>query len=103
MPMNSRSWTEANMLYGEALLYLDGPSRDGESAMLVAQAIEQTKRVQPEVLNALARTWPLDMATHRFQDRHVFWTVIQKLHHCMTALFDRHGLPTWAGAEHVCN
>ena len=72
MPMNSRSWTEANMLYGEALLYLDGPSRDGESAMLVAQAIEQTKRVQPEVLNALARTWPLDMATHRFQDRHVF-------------------------------
>ncbi|CAK9079354.1 Uncharacterized protein SCF082_LOCUS37863 [Durusdinium trenchii] len=24
----------ANMLYGEALLYLDGPSRDGESAML---------------------------------------------------------------------
>ncbi|CAK9028845.1 unnamed protein product [Durusdinium trenchii] len=58
----------ANMLYGEALLYLDGPSRDGESAMLVAQAIEQTKRVQPEVLNALARTWPLDMATHRFQE-----------------------------------
>ena len=60
--------TEANMLYAEALLYLDGASRYGESAQLVAQALAQTKRVQTEVLNALSHTWPLDIATHRFQD-----------------------------------
>lgn len=60
--------TEANMLYAEALLYLDGASRYGESAELVAQALQQTKRVQTEVLNALSHTWPLDIATHRFQD-----------------------------------
>ena len=56
------------MLYAEALLYLDGASRYGESAQLVAQALAQTKRVQTEVLNALSHTWPLDIATHRFQD-----------------------------------
>ena len=60
------------MLYAEALLYLDGAARDGESAMLVAQALEQTKRVQSEVLNALARTWPIEVATERFQDRFIF-------------------------------
>eukprot|EP00434_Breviolum_minutum_P002188 symbB.v1.2.001926.t1/scaffold55.1/size374282/8 len=58
----------ANMLYAEALLYLDGASRYGESAELVAQALQQTKRVQTEVLNALSHTWPLDIATHRFQE-----------------------------------
>lgn len=58
----------ANVLYAEALLFLDGASRTGESALLMAQALEQTRQVHMEVLNALTKTWPLELASQRFQE-----------------------------------
>ena len=61
--------SKANVLYAEALLFLDGASRTGESALLMAQALEQTRQVQMEVLNALTKTWPLELASQRFQEK----------------------------------
>ena len=56
------------MLYAEALLFLDGPSRSGESAALMAHAMAQTRSVPREVLEALGNTWPLDIAARQFED-----------------------------------
>lgn len=57
------------MLYAEALLYLDGASQQGESVLLMAQAMDNERRMDREVLNALSRTWPLQQAALRFQAR----------------------------------
>jgi len=35
----------------------------------MAQALEQTRQVQMEVLNALTKTWPLELASQRFQEK----------------------------------
>ena len=48
---------------------MDGSSRFGESAALVAHAMSQLQDVQHEVLEALGRTWPLDVAKRKFEDR----------------------------------
>ncbi|CAJ1349188.1 unnamed protein product [Effrenium voratum] len=61
----------ANLLYGEALLHMDGASKLGESAQLAAQAMQHTRQVQPEVLQALSATWPLDVAARRFQETYL--------------------------------
>ncbi|CAE7631783.1 unnamed protein product [Symbiodinium sp. CCMP2456] len=58
----------ANFLYAEALLFMDGSSRFGESAALVAHAMSQLRDVQHEVLEALGRTWPLDLAKRKFEE-----------------------------------
>ena len=47
---------------------MDGSSRFGESAALVAQAMSQLRDVPHEVLEALGRTWPLDFAKQKFED-----------------------------------
>ena len=59
---------EANLLYAESLLYMDGPEPLGESPHLAAQGLQMTRRVPREVLTALERTWPLEVATRRYQD-----------------------------------
>ena len=58
----------ASVLYAEALLVMDGPSRLGESAAMMAYAVSQTRKVPREVLEALGRTWPMDVAMRRFEE-----------------------------------
>ena len=65
----SVSPAKANLLYAESLLYMDGPDPVGESPHLAAQGLQMTRRVPQEVLAALERTWPLEIATRRYQER----------------------------------